>query len=104
MTWRAMHARPYPVAGVGPRSLADDKTRDGASNSAPAPRGVRAVEPAGRRAGTYTRPLFTSTYALSEGYGVHSRTVEGVFMRSQGVCWVYFVSETAQVELKSGQV
>jgi len=61
-------------------------------------------------AGAYTRPLFGSTYALSVGQGVHLGGVSGVFGGClggiggcEGVLRVYCVSETAQIELKSGR-
>ena len=54
------------------------------------------------------RGLHSSTFRLnlsaSCGIGVRLRDVHGVFRRCQGVFRVYFVSEMAQVELRSGRV
>jgi hypothetical protein len=56
------------------------------------------------RAGAYTRPLSGSTSVLSVGEGVHFRVDSGWLRGYQRVYRVYFLSQTAQVEMKSERV
>ena len=70
--------------------------------------GHRAVRSARGSERVQGRGLHSSTFRLNIsafcGTGVHMLVVEGVFRRCQGVFRVYFVSETAQVEQRSGRL